>query len=137
MCTNQDIFNISFIIRGNHFLVHGHKKDLPHITYIFHLLKYVVKYFLVSAFLHHIYLLTLIPKSYFKISTFQPNFLCSSSLKLHANKIQCMDLLAFIHVCVTILSEEIQSTKKDFLMKYGLLTQNTNQEFKWLHFCFL
>ena len=30
-------------MRGNHFLVHGHKKDLPPITCIFHLLKYVVK----------------------------------------------------------------------------------------------
>ena len=35
--------------------------------------------FLVSAILHHISLLILLPKSYFKISTFQPNFLCSSS----------------------------------------------------------
>jgi len=30
---------------GNHFLVHGHKKDLPHITCIFHLFKYVVNFF--------------------------------------------------------------------------------------------
>jgi len=36
---------------------------------------------LVSAILHHISLLRLLPKSYFKISTFQPNFLCSSSFK--------------------------------------------------------
>ena len=79
MCTNQDISNIPLIMRGNHFLVHGHKKDLPHITCIFHLLKYVVKPFLVSAILHHISLQRLLPKSYFKISTFQPNFLCSSS----------------------------------------------------------
>ena len=34
-------------MRGNHF-VHGHEKDLPHITCIFHLLKYVA-IFLVSA----------------------------------------------------------------------------------------
>jgi len=81
MCTNQDISNIPFIMMGNHFLVHGHKKDLPHITCIFHLLKYVVKMFLVSAILHHISVLRLLPKSYFKISTFQPNFLCSSSFK--------------------------------------------------------
>ena len=33
----------------------------------------------VSAILHHISLLRLLPKSHFKISTFQPNFLCSSS----------------------------------------------------------
>jgi len=37
--------------------------------------------FLVSAILHHISLLRLLPKSYFKISTFQSNFLCSSSFK--------------------------------------------------------
>ena len=37
------------------------------------------KTFLVSAILHHISLLRLLPKSYFKISTLQPNFLCSSS----------------------------------------------------------
>jgi len=68
-------------MRGNHFLVHGHKKDLPPITCIFHLLKYVVKIFLVSAILHYIFLLRRLPKSYFKISTFQPNFLCSSYFK--------------------------------------------------------
>ena len=79
MCTHQDISNIPFIMRRIHFLVHGHKKDLPHFTCIFHLLKYVVKFVLVLAILHHISLLRLLPKSYFKISTFQPNFLCSSS----------------------------------------------------------
>ena len=60
----KDISNIPFILRGNHFLVHGHKKDLPHITCTFHILKYVVKFFLVSAILHHISLLILLPKSY-------------------------------------------------------------------------
>ena len=69
-------------MRGNHFLVHGQKKDLPPITCIFHLLKYVVKNVLVSAILHHISLLRLLPKSYFKTSTFQPNFLCSSSFNV-------------------------------------------------------
>ena len=69
-------------MRGTHFLVDGHKKDLPHITCIFHLFKYMQsRIFLVSAILHHISLLKLLPKSYFKISTFQPNFLCSSSFK--------------------------------------------------------
>jgi len=75
------ISNIPIIMRGNHFLVHGHKKDLPHITFIFHLLKYVVKSFLVSAILLHISLLRLLPISYFKITAFQPIFLCSSSFK--------------------------------------------------------
>jgi len=32
----------------------------------------------VSAIFHHISLLRLLPRSYFKIRTFQPNFLCSS-----------------------------------------------------------
>jgi len=68
-------------MRGNPFLAHGHKKDLPHFTCIFYLLKYVVKIFLVSAILHRISLQRLLPKSYFKVSTFQPNFLCSSSFK--------------------------------------------------------
>jgi len=62
MCTNQ--YTIHY--EGNHFLVHGHKQDLPHITCIFHLLKYEVN-FLVSAILHHISMLRLLPKSYFKI----------------------------------------------------------------------
>ena len=44
--------------------------------------------FLVSAILHHISLLRLLPKSYFKISTFQPNFLCSSSFKTLKNNIK-------------------------------------------------
>jgi len=80
MCTNQDISNTPFIMRVNRFLVHGHKIDLPHITCIFHLFKYVIfKNNLVSAILHHISLLRLLPNSYFKISTFQHNFLCSSS----------------------------------------------------------
>jgi len=85
MCTNQNISNIPFIMRGNHFLVHGHKKDFPHITCISHLLKYVVKYLLVSAILRHFLLLRLLPKSYFKISSFQPNFLCSSSFDYNQN----------------------------------------------------
>ena len=85
MCTNQDISNIPFIMMRKHFLVHGHKKDLPHNTCIFHLLKYVVNLFLVSAILHHISLLRLLPKSYFKMSTFQPNFLCSSSFNIMIN----------------------------------------------------
>jgi len=82
MSTNQDISYISFIMRGNHFLVHGHKKDLPPNTCIFHLSKICSNFFLVSAMLLHISLLSLSPKPYFKISTFQPNYLCSSSLKL-------------------------------------------------------
>ena len=59
-CTNQDISNIPFIMRGNQFLVHGHKKDLPHKTCIFHLLKYVVKnLFSVSHFTSHFFTKTL------------------------------------------------------------------------------
>jgi len=55
-CTNQDISNISFIMRGNHFLVHGHKKDLPYISRIFHLSKYVVKkVFSVGSFTSHVF----------------------------------------------------------------------------------
>jgi len=48
-------------------------------TCIFHLFKYVFIFLLVSAILHHISLLIFLPKSYLKISTFQPNFLWSSS----------------------------------------------------------
>ena len=42
-------------------------------------------------------LLRLLPKSYFKISTFQPNFLCSSSFKedININK-NYRDLVAVI-----------------------------------------
>ena len=71
-CLQHYLLNISSI-----YIVHGQKKDLPHFTCIFHLLKYVVKTFLVLAILHHISLLRLLPKSYFKISIFQPSFLCS------------------------------------------------------------
>ena len=81
MCTNQDIYNIPFIMRGNHFLVHGHKKDLPHITCILSSFKICSKMSLVSPILHHFSLLRLLPKSYLKISTFQPNVLCSSFFK--------------------------------------------------------
>ena len=113
MCINQDISNIPFIMRGNHFLVHGHKKDLPRITCIFHLLKYVVKFFLVSAILHHISLLRLLPKSYFKISTFQPNFLCSSSFN------------------VVILCQPCSVSMCFFFWIYNFLTDNN------LFFCIL
>jgi len=52
-------------MRGNHFLVHGHKKDLPHNTCIFHLLKYVVKIiFSVSHFTSHFFAKTLKPRSH-------------------------------------------------------------------------
>ena len=75
-------------MRGNHFLVHGHKKDLPHITCIYHLFKFDVNIVLVSAILHHISLPRLLLKTYFKISTFQPNFLCSSAFNaLHGGKL--------------------------------------------------
>ena len=49
---------------------------------IFIFLNIQSRMFLVSAILHHISLLRLQPKSYIKIRTFQPNFLCSSSFKL-------------------------------------------------------
>ena len=83
MCTYQDISIIQFIMRGNHFFCPRTPKGftyVPHITCMFHLLKYVV-IFLVSAILHHISLLRRLPKSYFKISTIQLNFLCSSFVK--------------------------------------------------------
>jgi len=43
-----------------------------------------------SAILHYISLLTLVPKSYFKINTFQPNFLCSSSFNIYFIKIHSL-----------------------------------------------
>ena len=79
MCTDQDISNIPFIRRENHFRVHGHTKDLPHNTCIFHVFKYVVN-FSVSHFTSHFFAKTL-NLIIFKVSTFQPNFLCSSSFK--------------------------------------------------------
>ena len=73
-------------MRGTQFLVHGHMEDLPHITCM-HLLSFKIcsQFLFVSAILHHISLLRLLPKSYFKISTFQPTFLCFSSFN---NRIQ-------------------------------------------------
>ena len=52
------------------------------ISYYMHFSSFKKMFFLVSAILHHISLLRLLPKSYFKISTFQPNFLCSSSFNI-------------------------------------------------------
>ena len=49
---------------------------------------------LVSSILNHISLLRLLPKSNFKTSTFQPNFLCSSSFK---NILRVHSYLEFIH----------------------------------------
>jgi len=62
-------FQYTIYYEGKLFSCPRKKKDLPHITCVFHLLKYVVKFF-VSAILHHISLLRLLPKLYFKISTF-------------------------------------------------------------------
>ena len=108
MCTTQDISNIPFIIRGNHFRVHGHKKDLPHMTCIFHVFKYVVEIVLVSAILHHISLLRLLPKLYFKISTFQPNVLCSSSFKPFFNHFLSQSLQHMTYLkTVIILSTHV------------------------------
>ena len=42
-----------------------------------------------SAILHHISLLRLLPTSYFKMSTFQSNFLCSSSFKVPHDRLLC------------------------------------------------
>ena len=69
-------------MRGNYFLVYGHKKDLPHITCIFHLLKHLVKLFLTACHFYHVSLLRLLPKSYFKVSTFQPIFCALAHLRL-------------------------------------------------------
>ena len=60
--------------------------------------------FFVSAILHHISLLRLLPKSYFKISTFQPNFCALASLK----GLLCC-LVAF-------------TGKKSFFLKHCLIT---------------
>jgi len=51
-------------------------------------------FYLVSAIWHHISLLRLLPKSYFKISTFQPNFLCSSSFKPRPQKPETQSMAA-------------------------------------------
>jgi len=87
-------------MRGNLFLVHGHNKDLPQITWIFHLFKYVVnESFSVSHFTSQFFLRRLLHKSYFKIVTFQPNFLCSSSF----NKKALTYLLCLLsHICYSI-----------------------------------
>jgi len=66
--------------------VHGHKKNLPQITCEIHLFEYVVNNKVVSAILQHLPMLRLLPKSYFKISTFRPNFLCFSSFKQIGNR---------------------------------------------------
>ena len=61
-----------------------------------------------SAILHHIYLLRLLPKSYLKISTFQPNVLCSSSFKKHAiicesqlRDMECQAVSFVAEYCIT------------------------------------
>jgi len=104
MCTNQEISNIPFIMRGNHVRVHGHKKDLLYITCIFHVFKYVVKLFLVSAILHHISLPRLLPKSCFKISFFQSNFLCSSFFN---NVLVLVNVMIFNHTTTAPYSATI------------------------------
>jgi len=78
MCTNQDISNTEYTIhyKGKYCSCPRTRDLILHAFFIF--ILYVVKNFLVSAIFHHIYLPRLLPKSYFKISTFQPNFLCSS-----------------------------------------------------------
>ena len=69
-------------MRGNLFLVHGHKKDLTHIKGNFHLLKYVVNLMLVSAILHHMSLLRLLPKSYLKNVHCNPIFCALAPLRM-------------------------------------------------------
>jgi len=61
-CAKTRTFPIyhGFIMRGNHVRVQGHKKNLPHITFIFHVFKYVVKiYFSISHFTSHFFAKTL------------------------------------------------------------------------------
>ena len=53
-------FQYTIDYEGNPFLVHGHKKDLPHITCIFRLFKYLVKIlFSVSHISSHFFAKTL------------------------------------------------------------------------------
>jgi len=82
MCTNQDIFNTSFITyEGKSFSCPRTQKGFT--SYNMHFSSFKIcrssQFSLVSAILHHISLLRLLPKSYFKISTFQTQFLCSNS----------------------------------------------------------
>jgi len=68
--------------------------------------------FLVSAIFHHISLLRLLPKSYIKISTFQPNFLCSSYFKTQ--------------LWLSILSRKVNRKSNEY-RKHILLMQVTDK----------
>ena len=112
MCTNQDISSITFIMRGNHLLVHGHKKGVT--SYYMHFSSFTIcsQHFLVSAILHHNSLLRLLTKSYFKRSTLQPSFLCSSSFKGFVS--QCDYYLH--HSFVTKITAKLKFREINFFM---------------------
>ena len=79
--SNQDISNIPFIMRGTSFSCPRTQNRFTSYYMHFSPFKICSQFSLVSAILHYISLLRLLPKSYFNINTFQPNFLCSSSFK--------------------------------------------------------
>jgi len=98
--------------------------------------KICSQFFLVSASLHDISLLILLPKSYFKISTIQPNFLCSSSFLLTSH-VESAHAQYWANVELLFLDreahyEEIPEISKEFLVIIDFVLQ-TNQIVKLSH----
>ena len=117
-CAQTRTFPIYQSLWGEILFLYGHKKDLPHITCIFHLFKYEVKLFLVSAIFHHISLPRLLPKSYFKmISTINPIFCALATLRITVYRRALMltvymrALRRTVHRCTLSGNERSKGTK--------------------------
>jgi len=75
-------FQYTIHYEGKSFSCPRTQKGFPPYYMHFSSFKICSQFVSVSVILHHIPLLRLLPKSYFMISTFQPNYLCSSSFNI-------------------------------------------------------
>ena len=96
--------------------------------------KICSQYFLIVSHLHHISYLKLLPKSYFKISTFQPNFLCSSSFNVNLF-VTCLHVtltLYNINLTWTLSQDQRNSNASGKLCNYALNVAAQNDIVKYI-----
>ena len=92
MSTNQDIsiFQYTIYFEGKSFSCPRTQKGFTSYYMHFSPFKICSQIFLVSAISHHIFLLRLLPESYYKISTFQPNFCALAPLSSELSPFMCL-----------------------------------------------
>jgi len=86
-------------------------------SYYLHFSYFIIfsQIFFVSAILHHISLLTLLPKSYFKISTLNPIFCALAPLKC---TLHCVGLRRYRQQPIPYIFDTMSSRYDTYLIRY-------------------